>query len=140
MSTKELGDTAEQERFVFTECSDIDDETFGRFYRDVLEPAFPPAELSSLDVLRSAYRTPLPGYHGTVALRAGRPVGGALGEFSAASGVMLLSYLAVKSDQRGAGVGGRLLAEVLPQWREALRPAVILAEIEDPRPPRRPAR
>jgi GNAT superfamily N-acetyltransferase len=118
---------------VFADCASLDDETFERFYREVLETAFSPAELISLAEFHSSYRVPLPGYHGMVVLDGDQPVGGLLGEYSAASGVMLLSYLAIREDTRGQGLGTRLLGRALPRWRETLRPVAILGEIEDPR-------
>ncbi|WP_158566888.1 GNAT family N-acetyltransferase [Actinomadura craniellae] len=118
---------------VFAECTEIDDDTFDRFYREVLEPAFPPAELSGLEEMRAAFRLPLPGCFGMVALNDGEPIGGALGEYSASSGVLLLAYLAIRPGIRGGGLGGRLLGRALPCWREATKPVVTLAEIEDPR-------
>ncbi|GAA4626512.1 hypothetical protein GCM10023196_035050 [Actinoallomurus vinaceus] len=118
---------------VFVDCSDVDDGVFDRTYRDVLQPAFRPAELDTLDAMRTAFRTPFPGRFGTIALRSGEPVAAALAEYDAASEVLLLGYLAVRSDQRGRGTGSALLSDSLPRWRENARPVAVLAEVEDPR-------
>ena len=119
--------------FAFADLADADDRIVHRFYERVLEPAFPPSELVGAEEFRIAWQSPLPGFHGTLVLEGGEPVAGALGEFSADTEIMLLSYLAVSDGMRGRGVGGRLLGNVLPRWREELRPVATLAEIEDPR-------
>ncbi|GAB3984142.1 hypothetical protein GCM10029978_092920 [Actinoallomurus acanthiterrae] len=118
---------------VFVDCADVDDGVFDQTYRDVLQPSFRPAELDALDAMRTAFRTPFPGRFGTIALRSGEPVGVALAEYDAASEVLLLGYLAVRSDQRGRGTGSALLSDTLPRWRESARPVAVLAEVEDPR-------
>ncbi|MBC6460008.1 GNAT family N-acetyltransferase [Actinomadura sp. HBU206391] len=117
----------------FVDCVDVDAATLERFYRDVMEPSFRPDELTGFDLMRTAYQTPLPGAQGTLAMRSGEPVAGALGEFDSVSGIMLLAYLAVRADLRGQGIGSALLAHVLPRWRAANDPVAILAEVEDPR-------
>lgn len=127
------GDRAERGGFVYAACADVEDEVFDRFYYQVLEPAFPREELNDLETLRTQYLSPLPGFHGKIALREGEPVGGALGEHYAASGVTMLGYLAVREDLRGQGVGASLLGDLLPEWRESFRPTAIVAEIADPR-------
>ncbi|MFA1549451.1 GNAT family N-acetyltransferase [Actinomadura chokoriensis] len=119
--------------FVFAELADAGAEIAHRFYERVLEPAFPPSELVGVAEFRTAWQSPLPGFHGTLMLEDGEPVAGALGEFSADTEIMLLSYLAVSEAMRGRGVGRELLGNVLPRWREELRPLATLAEIEDPR-------
>jgi GNAT superfamily N-acetyltransferase len=124
---------ADPDGFAFAECADLDDRMFDRFYNEVLEPAFPASELYDRDAVRTTWRAPSPGVLSTLILRGNDPVACALGEWSAASGVLLLSYLAVRSDLRGHGLGGALLGEVLPRWHEALTPTAILAEVEDPR-------
>ncbi|GAA4231711.1 hypothetical protein GCM10022254_29680 [Actinomadura meridiana] len=119
--------------FEFVEVADVDDDVFDRLYRDVLQQAFPPSELGNLETLKAEYRPPPPGNAGTVALDGGEPVGAALGEYSTVSGVMLLSYLAVRGDMRGRGLGTKLLGRALPLWRKTFGPVATLAEVEDPR-------
>ena len=100
-------------------------------YTDVLEPAFPPAELSTVDVLRESVAG---GDTSMVAFvdMAGAPRAAAVGDWAPDTGVALLSYLAVRQDERGTGLGGRLLEHVVQTWRQRWRPCLILAEIEHP--------
>src|SRR3954471_1255714 len=81
------------DEFVFAKCADLDDRMFDRFYNEVLEPAFPPSELYDLDAVRTMWRAPSPAVLSTLILRGNDPVACALGEWSAASGMLLLSYL-----------------------------------------------
>ena len=118
---------------VFADCTELDQATFATLYQQVLEPAFPPSELEDLDTLIGAYVSGGAGSLSLAALRGGEPVGVALGEFHAPSGILMLTYLAVCDDQRGLGVGTALLEAALPGWRTAVRPVALLAEIEDPR-------
>jgi GNAT superfamily N-acetyltransferase len=117
----------------FLECAGLDSDVFELFYREVLEPAFPHAELEDLGKLSAGYLNPSEKYHGEVALRAGQPVGGALGEYYSASRVMLLGYLAVRGDQRGTGLGSALIRTVLDQWQRTVQPLALVAEVENPR-------
>jgi GNAT superfamily N-acetyltransferase len=119
--------------FDIVAVSKLTGEQFDRFYRTVLEPAFPPEELEDIDVVRTAHYQPGSDVPGVAALRAADPVGGALGEHYRDGNVVLLDYLAVRSECRGSGIGGVLLERALSTWRELLDPAAILAEIEDPR-------
>jgi GNAT superfamily N-acetyltransferase len=105
---------------------------FDGLYREVLEPAFPAAELLGLDELSATYRTSA-GSPGLVALRGNEPVGVALGDFHSPSGVALLGYLAVRADVRSTGLGRILLRDAIERWQAALEPRAILAEVEDPR-------
>lgn len=127
------GNWLSRDGFTICACSAMTKESFDRFYADVLRPAFPPEELIGIEELRTAYLDPGSGSLGMVAMLGGEPVGGMLGEYSERSGIMLLSYLAVRSDQRSTGLGGSLIRTVLPLWRESFALSAILAEIEDPR-------
>jgi GNAT superfamily N-acetyltransferase len=127
------GNRSEAEPLVFVGCAEVGDKQFDHFYHDVLEPAFPAAELNDIETLRAQYLNSATSSPGTIALLRGEPVGGALAEFHAPTGIMLLAYLAVRADLRGKGLGSALLNEVLPRWREAMRPTAILAEVENPR-------
>jgi GNAT superfamily N-acetyltransferase len=117
---------------VFADCTKLNQGSFTVLYRRVLEPAFPPSELEGLHTLMCAYLSGGPGFLSLVALRGSEPVGVALGEFHAPSGILMLGYLAVRDDQRGLGVGTALLERALPSWRTAVNPIAVLAEVEDP--------
>jgi hypothetical protein len=56
----------------------------------------------------------------------------AVGEWSEATGVALLSFLAVRPGHRGSGAGGELLTAAVARWRDRWHPALMLAEIEHP--------
>ena len=107
------------------------DPAFEAVYTDILTPSFPPEERATLEDLRTGVSE---GY--TVVLAAlddaARPVAVAVGDWSADSGVALLSYLAARPGLRGSGVGGELLTAATATWRERWQPALMLAEIEDP--------
>jgi GNAT superfamily N-acetyltransferase len=107
------------------------DPAFEAVYTDILVPSFPPEERGTLTDLRTGAED-----GNTVVLATlddgDRPVAGAVGDWSAESGVALLSYLAVRPGQRGGGVGGELLAVATKNWRERWQPALMLAEIEHP--------
>jgi GNAT superfamily N-acetyltransferase len=115
----------------FVRISELDEGLFERLYHGVLGPAFPPEELEDIETARSLHYEPPPRVPGLAALRAGDPVGAALGELY--GDIVLLAYLAVRADCRGAGIGSALLERALPSWRKLLSPAAILAEVEDPR-------
>ena len=101
------------------------------FYRQILVPSFPPAELVSLDEVQEiADREDASIWlaeddEGTI-------LGGAIAEWDASVRVLLLSYLAVRPVVRGSGVGGPLYLAALESWRQRFRPCLILAEVEDP--------
>lgn len=120
-------------KFDIVAVSNLASDQFDVFYHTVLEPAFPPDELEDIDVVRAAHYKPGSDVPGLAALRAGDPVGGALGEHYRDGNVVLLDYLAVRTDCRDGGIGRGLLDRALSSWRELLAPAAILAEIEDPR-------
>lgn len=98
-------------------------------HRDVLAPSFPPAELVDVDELV--------GDHTSGRLRSlgvvedGRVVAGVVGEWFPDARVLLVLYLAIAPGRRGGGVGGRLLAAALADWR-ALDPLLVVGEVEHP--------
>jgi GNAT superfamily N-acetyltransferase len=114
---------------VFVRVTELTDDLFDRFYHTVLAPAFP----ADIETVRALHYDPSPRVPGLVALRAGDPVGGVLGELYDAVNVVLLAYLAVRADCRGDGIGSVLLERSLLSWQERLSPAAIVAEVEDPR-------
>ena len=111
-----------------------------RVYAEVLEPAFSADELESEESFRSALvesdRDPQ-----TLALVAvepdsgssGDPVGVVIGEWYQASGVLLIGYVAVRADRRGAGLGGSLMRVAFERWFPTTGCVIVLGEVEDPR-------
>ena len=100
-------------------------------FAKILAPAFPPDELGTLPELRSSIGGGVSRV--LVALDdADEPLAAAVGEWSAASRLVLLGYLAVNRSSRSAGVGGELLEYALRAWREEFHPRAILAELEHP--------
>lgn len=115
----------------FVDCREISLETFELVYRDLLEPAFPPAELDTLQSMQMMYLTG--GAPGIIALLDDTPMAVALGAYHEPSDLLLLSYLTVRSSHRGAGIGATILRRAIDGWGERYKPAAIIAEIEDPR-------
>lgn len=108
-----------------------DDATLHQLYRDVLSPSFPPDELVSLEFLLDSIRDG----HAEVSVAlddSGRVLAGAVGEWSASSRVMLLSYLAVAPGSRASGIGTSLYEATIRRWRAKYRPCLVLAEVERP--------
>jgi len=104
---------------------------FDAVYTEVLTPSFPPEERGGLEELRAGV------VGGNTSVLAAveedeQPTAVAVGDWSPEIGVVLLSYLAVRSGRRGTGVGGDLLTAAMADWRERWRPAIVLAEIEHP--------
>jgi len=114
--------------------TDFDDRLLSRFYSDVMEESFAPAELVSLDSLRAGINAGGDAAVLTVlALGPGQEVlGGMVGERYPGSGVLLLAYIAVRPEGRGRGVGTRLLAHADESWYSKLRPNLALGEVEHP--------
>jgi len=99
-------------------------------YEELLVPNFPAHELVTPAALRAGLESGLQWVSAVV--RDGRPDGAAIAEWSPDSGVLLLSYLAVRRDLRSSGIGGTLLGEVLTGWQQRVHPLLTLAEIEHP--------
>lgn len=100
-------------------------------FSEILMPAFSRDELGTLEQMRASVR------HGIsrvlVALDDdGKPIAAAVGEWSAATRVVLLGYLAVAGHSRSGGVGGTLLEHALHAWRREFEPRAILTELEHP--------
>jgi GNAT superfamily N-acetyltransferase len=102
------------------------------FYRRVLAPHFIPDELESEESFAAGLKS-----GGTSALVArtadGTMAGGAVGDLFRRSNFLLLSYLAVLPEGRGAGTGGLLMKAVTDVWGSRFSPSVLIMEVEDPR-------
>jgi hypothetical protein len=114
------------------ETPDLDRQTLERFYEHVMAPSFTKGQLTALDGMCAAYlRTdPEPA---AVLLADGDPIAGLFADRFKSSGVLLISYLAVERTHRGRGIGGLLVHRMLPKWQAALRPSLVVAELDDPR-------
>lgn len=100
--------------------------------REVLVPNFRADEMEDEASLVAGLRSGTT--HVTVARSAaGRVVGGVVGDWFAASRVMLLSYIATLPGLRGGGIGTRLLATAMAAWSTQREPLLVVAEVEDPR-------
>ncbi len=108
-----------------------------RYYDELMEPAFAPAELMTWDELDGALHEP--GTRGTLLLDDGSPVAGLVTEDYVDAALLLVAYVVVSPRHRGQGLGTTLLRETVGS-----EPRPVLAEIEDPRfhgadaAPRRP--
>jgi GNAT superfamily N-acetyltransferase len=108
---------------------DADDATLDRFY-PLLEAAFGPEELMTLEELRDARQDP--GTTGTLVQAGDEPVASMITEEFLDGRVVLLAYLVVAASARSGGLGSKLLAE-LPRPDAGAETPLVLAEIEDPR-------
>jgi GNAT superfamily N-acetyltransferase len=132
LSVWESSDVTETLRIV--ETKDVSVSELGSVYDEILAPSFRAAELESRATVLGALTADnsMPG--GLLAVDpAGLIVGTIIGGWFAECRVMLISYLAVRPEYRGRGVGKLLLAEAFPLWRARFAPALILGEVEDPR-------
>jgi len=114
------------------DARDDDGELVRQFYRTVLAQSFPADELDAeqnlLDALAAGQSRILLATDGS-----GTVLGGAVGDYFAGSGVLLLSYLAAGPATRGAGVGSALLRAAITGWTSELKPRLLALEVEDPR-------
>lgn len=122
-----------EDKIVYVEAASVADDLFDRFYHEVLEQSFPSEELEDIQAVRDAYHRPEGRVSSLIALYDGEPVGGALGDYYPAGNVVLLSYLAMRADWRGKGLGAALLGRAVGEWQESAAPTVVVAEVEDPR-------
>ncbi|MBV9023463.1 MAG: hypothetical protein JO362_06650 [Streptomycetaceae bacterium] len=102
------------------------------FHHTMLVPHFPSDEVMPLDNLVHGVREGRTRVL-TVCGPDGAVLAGAVGEWFPSSRVQLLSYLVVRQGLRSQGLGSKVLSEALSRWTEALRPLLILGEVEDPR-------
>lgn len=111
------------------------DRLLHRLHEDVFIQSFTADELDDVQTIADGLRGNGPTDVWVTAAVGGdgAPVAGIVGELFRGTGVVLLSYLAVRPDLRGRGVGTRLMREVAGAW--FARPDVLLAvgEVHDPR-------
>jgi GNAT superfamily N-acetyltransferase len=109
-----------------------DGDLIDRIYHELLEPNFPPDELDPPEPTRAGI---LGGQILTLAAQddAGDLLGCVLGYPDEAAGVLLIGYIAVRSDRRSKGVGSALLESARDAWYDAPWCKLVVAEIEDPR-------
>ncbi|MGW2278875.1 GNAT family N-acetyltransferase [Streptomyces sp. NPDC001770] len=99
-------------------------------YDELLVPNFPAHELVTREELRAGLKSGAQWISAVV--REGRPDGVAIAEWSPASRVLLLSYMAVRRDLRSSGIGGALMGEIRTGWQARVHPLLTLAEVEHP--------
>ncbi|MGH3903120.1 MAG: GNAT family N-acetyltransferase [Pseudonocardiaceae bacterium] len=107
---------------------------FDEVHQQILMPAFPSNEMTPLGVLQQMWAGAPPrlAVHAALDSR-GQPVGCAVAQWFPRSTVLLFAYLAVRVDWRGGGIGTSLITRAVRAWAAAYRPALVLAEVEDPR-------
>lgn len=112
-----------------------DDRLLGEFHRLVLSPSFAVDELDPVATLASGLRGGgATDVRATVALDdRGAVVAGIVGEGFRGTGVLLISYLAVRPDRRGRGLGSRLMDEVASRWYREPGVLLVVGEAHDPR-------
>jgi GNAT superfamily N-acetyltransferase len=104
------------------------------FYDEILAPSFDSAELVERTELLADLADDTSATRGAIAYdETGLIIGGIVGDWSAASRVMLVSYLAARRGLRGHGIGGQLLGKVLPAWTSRFGALLVVAEVENPR-------
>ncbi|HWD82971.1 MAG TPA: GNAT family N-acetyltransferase [Kribbella sp.] len=109
-------------------------EQLASLYDDVLNPSFPVDELMPRDGLLRRLARQDSGVCCRAAVdAAGRVLAAIVADTY--SRVLLLSYLAVLPEFRDRGVGSGLARDAVPRWIARYRPALVVAEVEDPRGP-----
>ncbi|TCC34011.1 hypothetical protein [Kribbella speibonae] len=109
-------------------------EQLERLYDEVLNPSFPVDELEPRDQLLPRLAQEDSGVCCRVAVDAdGRGVAAIIADIYPAARVLLLAYLAVRSDLRDRGIGSGLARDAVPGWIARYQPALAVAEVEDPR-------
>lgn len=116
------------------DLASYDGDLVDRLHRDVLAVSFSPEELDDADTLARGLR----GDGDTdvlvsVAVSGEQVLGGVVGEMYAREQVLLLSYLAVRPDQRGNGLGMRLMERAATWWSSDRAVRLAIAEVHDPR-------
>jgi hypothetical protein len=97
-------------------------------HRDVLRPSFTADEIAFGDefVDEVADQTVV------IGLRGDEPVAAAVTDSGSSAPVALLSYLAVRPDQRGSGTGSSMMQKLRQVWVAGVAD-VVLGEVHDPR-------
>ena len=114
------------------ELRDLDDGQYAAAVA-LLRTCIPADEMMDDDELRQAYLQSAVPEPSAVLLTADVPVAVMLAEWFVDGRLLLLAYMAVERDRRGAGLGAHLVADVLRRWA-AVRPGVlVVAEVDDPR-------
>jgi GNAT superfamily N-acetyltransferase len=104
-----------------------------KVHQQILTPAFPSNELIPLDVLQHMWTGTPPRLAVHIALDfRERPLGCAVAQWFPQSEVLLFAYLAVRADRRGSGIGTILIKQAVRDWAAVYRPALVVAEVEDP--------
>lgn len=107
---------------------------FDKVHQQILVPAFPSNEMTPLSVLQQMWAGAPPRLAVHVALDSrGQPVGCAVAQWFPQSKVLLFAYLAVRADWRGSGIGTSLIMRAIRDWAAVYHPALLVAEVEDPR-------
>jgi GNAT superfamily N-acetyltransferase len=106
----------------------------GEVHEQILKPAFPSNEMTPLGVLQQMWAGTPPRLAVHVALDSRRqPVGCAVAQWFPRSATLLFTYLAVRANWRGGGIGTSLVTRAVQDWAATYRPALVVAEVEDPR-------
>lgn len=105
-------------------------ELAGRWYDELLRPAFLDDELPPRDAMVSGI------VDGSILAHVlgdpSNPDALGVGRFHQPSGVLLLEFLAVRPGHRGGGLGARALEAAISTWQEDLTPSMVVGEIEHP--------
>jgi GNAT superfamily N-acetyltransferase len=112
----------------------FDRELLSRFYGEIMEPAFPPDELLSLQQLEHGLAGGAGRVRAVLAVASERVVlGGIVGQWFPASRVLLISYVVVHPDHQGQGIGTLLLKSTPLKWCLEHKALLGVGEVEDPR-------
>lgn len=119
---------------VFIDGSEASSETIRHFYREILQRNFRPDELIEEEKFVADLCSPESGALAVIATSInGDLLGGFVADWYPRSRVLLLSYLAVKSELREHGLGLQLIEQAALTWIERCAPLLVVGEVEDPR-------
>ena len=97
-------------------------------YDAVLAPSFSPDELPALPQMMEDFGSSTV----VVATRGGTPIATAVTDHAEVGPIALLSYLAVRADERGTGIGSVMMSALDRVWAGG-HAHVVLGEVHDPR-------